>query len=135
MNNKIPDLVLPGDLILPIENYSTTDLTNWMSKLQSPIINLVTEKDKNYNGSWANRGILSAQLNFERKIDRINAQFYNGTIHQRTNENITDTFIDNSVYSLFYLYLLSKKRPEIQGQVAKFIEQYTQVIQTPKSHG
>lgn len=137
MNDIVNDegIVIPKKLLLPIDNYSTQELADFVTKLQEPLVELFKEKDKNYNGSWMNRGIMSAQSNFERKIDRINAQFYNGTISNITNENIGDTLMDTSIYSLFYLFYLYKKVPNVKLQVDEFITKYTKVAPNGNNSG
>lgn len=119
------DLTIPSELMASLSDYKTEEVAQFMEKIFPAMMKLFREKDVNYNGSWQQRGVLSAQMNFERKVDRINAQFYNGTISARTNENISDTLIDNGVYSLMYLFLLYNKVPVVKQQVDEFIHKYT----------
>lgn len=132
---KDEGVFIPKSMLLPIANYSTQRLADFVISLQGPMVELFKEKDKNYNGSWMNRGIISAQLNFERKIDRINAQFYNGTISHLSNENIGDTLMDTSIYSLFYLFYLYETVPSVKMQVDEFIEKYTLLAENPTNNG
>lgn len=121
------DLVITADLLESLKDYDTEEVAQFMEKLFPAMIALFRNKDKNYGGSWQNKGIFSAHSNFERKIDRINTQFYNGTITEKTNENISDTFIDNSIYSMMYLFFLARKLPEVKAEVEKFIVEKTTV--------
>lgn len=109
------------ELLKPLSDYTTEDVAEFMETMFPEMIKLFREKDKNYNGSWQQRGLLSAQLNFERKTDRIAAQFNNGTITSDTNENIADTLIDTSLYSLMYLFFLYKKSRNVHDQVEEFL--------------
>jgi hypothetical protein len=117
-------LVIHKDLLKGVDDYSTDEVYHFISNVMPAAANLFRSKDKDYNGSWQNKGILSAQSNFERKVDRVVAQFYNGTMTSSNVENIADTFIDSAMYSFMYLFLMYKKSPEIKQQVDKFIEQY-----------
>jgi len=119
MTNK--DLVIKYDLMNPLANYSTEDVQKFMQDMFPKMIELFVSKDKNYGGSWQKRGLLSSQMNFERKVDRILEQFYNGTITEESNENIADTFIDNAIYSVMYLYFLSEKVPMVKEQLNNFL--------------
>jgi hypothetical protein len=68
---------------------------------------------------------LSAHLNLERKMDRVNAQFESGQIFDENNiENIADTLIDNAVYSLMNLWYHSRKRGSVENFVTDFINKY-----------
>lgn len=89
------------------------------------MVELFASKDAAYGGSWQKRGLLSSQMNFERKVDRILEQFYNGTITEESNENIADTLIDNAIYSIMYLYFLAEKVPMVKKQVTEFIEKHS----------
>lgn len=122
-SNTKNDLVISFDMLKPIENYSTADVADFMKKMYPKMVELFATKDVNYGGSWQKRGLLGVEANFERKIDRIEAQFYNGTITNKTNENIADTLIDNAVYSMMYLYFLSNKLPHVKEEVDNFLTQ------------
>jgi hypothetical protein len=119
------------DMMQAIEKYDTFEVSAFMRRIMPAMVNLFESKDINYGGSWQKRGILSAQMNFERKIDRINAQFYGGTITSASNENIADTFVDAAVYELMYLFFLAYKNPMIKKQVDDFISQNTKYADTP----
>lgn len=119
MANK--DLVIKYDLMAPLPNYSTEEVKAFMAEMFPKMMELFASKDKAYGGSWQKRGLLSSQMNFERKTDRILEQFYNGTITEESNENIADTFIDNAVYSMMYLFFLSEKVPMVKQQVTEFL--------------
>lgn len=118
------DLIITAELLQPLPNYETEKVAQFMEKVMPAMVALFRSKDINYGGSWQNKGILSAQLNFERKIDRVNAQFYNSTITSVTNENIGDTMVDTGVYPVMYLYYLYNKLPHVKQWVDNFINQY-----------
>lgn len=121
---------IKDDLLKGIEGYTTEEVFAFIKKLNNANANLFLAKDKAYNGSWQNRGVLSAELNFERKVDRIISQFYSGSItsgKEDTVENIADTFIDMANYSLLYLFLLYKKDNNIKIIVDNHIKQYEEL--------
>lgn len=117
-------LVIPKEFIKPLPNYATKEVAEFIDKVSRASVNLFSQKDVDYNGSWQNKGILSVQMNFERKVDRINAQFYNGTMVSSKGENIADTLIDASTYSLMYTFFLYKNDPNVKKQVDEFLSKY-----------
>jgi len=119
------NLVIPKEMIKPVENYSTEEVVEFMRAVTDAMCNLFESKDKAYGGSWQQRGILSAHLNLERKMDRVNAQFESGQIFDENNiENIADTLIDNAVYSLMNLWYHSRKRKSVGDFVVDFVNKY-----------
>jgi hypothetical protein len=115
-------LVISKNLINPVENYSTGEVYTFMKNICASMCELFKKKDIGYGGSWQNRGVLSAQLNLERKMDRVKSQFDTGKIFEHNNvENIADTLIDNAVYSLMYLWFLSEKDTSISEFLIKFM--------------
>jgi len=119
------NLVIPKEMIKPVENYSTEEVAEFMRAVTDAMCNLFQGKDKAYGGSWQQRGILSAHLNLERKMDRVNAQFESGQIFDENNiENIADTLIDNAVYSLMNLWYHSRKRKSVGDFVVDFVNKY-----------
>jgi hypothetical protein len=117
------DLILKAEMLKPIDNYSTEEVADFMAMMYPKMVTFFASKDINYGGSWQKRGLLGVEANFERKIDRIEAQFYNGTITKETNENIADTLIDNAIYSMMYLFFLSNKLPHVKEEINKFLTQ------------
>jgi len=112
---------IPRDMIAPVENYSTEEVAKFMRDVTDAMCNLFEKKDKAYGGSWQQRGILSAHLNLERKMDRVKSQFESGQIFDEDNiENIADTLIDNAVYSLMNLWYHGKKRESVRSFVEEF---------------
>ena len=122
MENAQEVIIFRKDLLTGLENYSTAEVSDFLKQIFPKMIELFEKKDINYNGSWQKRGLLSAQLNLERKFDRLTAQFYNGTITSETNENILDTFVDLSIYQLLELYFLVKREKHVQEQLTEFLK-------------
>lgn len=124
------DLMIPKEFIEPIEPYSTEEVHTFLRSVSQRMCDLFKEKDKAYGGSWQQRGVLSAQLNLERKMDRIYKQFEEGGMFKDEQvENIADTLIDNAAYSLMYLWFLTKKSEPVNSQVKKFLSIYVLISQ------
>lgn len=119
------DLVINKVFLEPIEGYSSEEMEKEMIRIAALAMRIFRSKDKDYKGSWQRRGILSAQMNFERKTDRVVAMFNQGALTTtNTNENIVDTFVDTSVYSLLYLVYLCKKDPNVRKQLDELARRY-----------
>lgn len=122
--SKKSPLKIPRELIQPVSNYNTENVYEFMREVVIKLSELFKQKDKAYAGSWQARGVLSAQLNLERKMDRIRAQFESGAMFaDQSGENITDTLIDNAVYSLLYLWYLNEKDEKVREFIKKFLEE------------
>lgn len=108
--NKKKDLIIKAELLESIEDYSTEDVAGFMQDIVRAMLTQFKVKDKDYGGSWQKDGILSVHFNFKRKVDRILSQFESGELLSNGGgkENIADTLIDLSTYSLMYLFYLYK---------------------------
>lgn len=121
---KKKDLLIKAEMVQPIPDYDTKEVAEFIEKLSRAGKKLFIDKDTDYDGSWQNRGLFSVQANFERKVDRINSQFYNQVMVGESNENISDTLIDLSMYSFMYLFYLYKTVDVVKEQVDKFLQSY-----------
>ncbi|QQO97401.1 nucleotide modification associated domain 1 protein [Maribacter phage Molly_5] len=112
----------PVEMLSKPEGYTTEKVAEFMTTVAPKMIKLFVEKDTDYNGSFANRGMISATLNLERKMDRVNSLFYSGRIADDSpSENIVDTYIDLANYALMNLWALGELSPAVKSQIEEFI--------------
>ncbi len=124
MATKKTDLLIKANMLEPLPDYETEDVAEFMEKIAEAMFKLFKEKDKDYDGSWQGRGLFSVQSNFERKVDRINAQFHKNVMTEGKGENIADTLIDASVYTLMYLYYMYNRDNRVKKQVDAMLQKY-----------
>lgn len=119
-----PDLVIPANMLEGLENYNTPEVTTRLKDMATAMVRQFKQKDADYGGSWQKDGIMSVHFNFKRKVDRVMAQFANGTMTSGKGENIADTLIDLATYSLMYAYYLENKNKNVKDFIDGFIEKF-----------
>jgi len=121
---KGKDLVIKSHMIVPLSDYETEKVANFMDKINRASVAMFKKKDADYDGSWQNRGLFSIQSNFERKVDRVNSQFYGQITVGESGENVADTLIDLSNYSNMYAYYLYMTDSSVKKQIDEFLQSY-----------
>jgi len=125
MSKPTKDLLIKAHSILPIPDYDTAKVAEFMAKINKASVAMFREKDADYNGSWQNRGLFSIHPNFERKVDRINSQFFDQITVGESGENVADTLIDLANYSNMYAYYLYMTDETVKKQIDEFLQSYS----------